>query len=49
MERELTWGGDHPIQYTGDVLQNCTLEIYTTLLTNVNTMNSIKIQRKIKA
>ena len=42
MEGDLTWGGEHTIQYTDDVSQNCTLEIYTVLLTNVTQIKSIK-------
>ena len=32
---DLTWGGEHTIQHTDDVLQKCTVETYTILLTNV--------------
>ena len=46
MEGDLTWGDEHTIQYTDDVLQNCTPETYITLLTNVITINSIKIKKK---
>ena len=28
MEGDLTWGGEHTIQYTVDVFQNCTPETY---------------------
>ena len=28
MEGDLGWGGEHTIQYTGDVLQNCTPETH---------------------
>ena len=35
MEGDLTWGGEHTIQYTGDMSQNCTPETYITLLTSV--------------
>ena len=28
MEGDLTWGSEHTIQYTDDVLQNYTTEIY---------------------
>ena len=34
MEGDLTWGGEHTIQYTDDVLYNCTPETYIILLTN---------------
>ena len=43
MEGDLTWGGEHTIQYTDDVLQNCTPETCIILLTNVTTINSIKV------
>ena len=49
MEGDLTWGGEHKIQYIDDVLQNCTPETYIILLTNVTPINSIKINTvKIK-
>ena len=41
MEGDLTWGGEHTIQYTDDVLQNCTHGTYI-LLTNGIPINSIK-------
>ena len=41
----LTWGGQHTVQYTDDVLQNCILETYIILLTNVTPGNSIKIEK----
>ena len=41
MEGDLVWGGEHTIQYTDDVLQNCTPEPYITLLTNITPINSI--------
>ena len=44
MEEDLTLCGEHTIQYTGDVLQNCTLENYIILLTNVIPINSIDIK-----
>ena len=28
MDRDLTWGGGNTIQYTDDVLQNCTPKTY---------------------
>ena len=40
MEGDLTWGGEHTIQYTDDVLYNCTPETYIILLTNVTPINS---------
>ena len=46
MEGDLTWGGEHTIQYATDVLQNYTPETYIILLTNVTPINSIKIKIK---
>ena len=42
MEGDLILGGKHIIQYTDNVLENCTLETYIILLTNVTLTNSIK-------
>ena len=42
MEGGFTWGGEHTIQYTDDVWQNCTPETYIILLTNVTPINSIQ-------
>ena len=42
MEGNLTWGGEHTTRYTVEVLQNCTLETYIILLTNVIPINSVK-------
>ena len=42
MERNMTWGGEDTVQYTDDVLQNCTPETYGILVTNVTPINSIK-------
>ena len=39
---DLTLGGEHTVQYTDDILQNCTSEMYIVLLTNVTQLNSIK-------
>ena len=33
MEGDLTWDGEHTVQYTDNVLQNCTPETYIILLT----------------
>ena len=41
MEGDLTWGGEHTIQYTDDVLYNCIPGSYVILLTNVIPINSI--------
>ena len=40
MEGDLTWGGEHTIQYADDVLQNYIHETYIILLTNVTPINS---------
>ena len=42
MEGDLTLSGEHTMQYTDDVLQNYTPEIYVILITNVIPINSIK-------
>ena len=42
LEGDLTLGREHTIQYTDDVLQNCTPETYIVLLSNVTPVNSIK-------
>ena len=39
---DVTWGGEHTIQYTDDVLQNSTPETYVILLITVPPVNSIK-------
>ena len=31
MGGDLTWGGEHTIQYTDDILQNCATENYVIL------------------
>ena len=48
MEGDQTWGGEHTVQYTDDVLQNCAPETPIILLTNVTPINSIKIKNKNK-
>ena len=40
MEGDLTWSGEHKIQYTGDVLWYRVPETYIILLTNVTPINS---------
>ena len=45
MEGDLTWGGEHTVQYTDDVLQTYIPETLI-LLTNVTTISSIK--KKVK-
>ena len=42
MEGDLTWGGEHTMQYTGDVLWRCTPQTYIIVLTNATPVNSIK-------
>ena len=42
MEGDLTWGGEHTIQYIDNVLQDCAPESYIILLTDVTPINSIK-------
>ena len=42
MEGDFTWGGEHTVQCTDNVLQNCTLETYIILLTSVTPVNTIK-------
>ena len=41
MEGDLTWGGEHILQYTDDVLWNCIPKTYIILLTNVTPIKSI--------
>ena len=42
MEGDLTWGGEHTVQCTENVLQNCTPETYIISLINVTPINLIK-------
>ena len=44
MEGDLTWGGEHTIQNTDDVVQNFTPESYIIVLK----MSPPKIQSKVK-
>ena len=39
--RDITQGGEHTLQDTGDVSQNCAPETYIILLTNATPINSI--------
>ena len=50
MGRDVTWGSEHTIQYTDDVLQNCTPETYIIALTNVTpvNLNNKKIKKAFK-
>ena len=41
MEGDLTWVGEHTIQYTVTVLQNYTPETYIFLLISITQINSI--------
>ena len=48
-EGDLTWGTEHTIQHTGDVLDSSSAETYIILLPNITPLNSIKIKKvKIK-
>ena len=44
MKGDLSMDGEHTIQYTDGVLQNCTAETYMILLTNAAPINLIKIK-----
>ena len=46
MKEDLTWGGEHTIQYLDGVLQNCTPEIYIHLLTNATPIHLKNIEIK---
>ena len=48
MEGDLALGGEHTIQYSVDVSQNCTPETYIILLINVTTIKSIKNLKRSK-
>ena len=41
VDKNLTWGGEHTILCTGNVLENCAPETCITLLTSVTPVNSI--------
>ena len=43
MKGDLTWGGEHTVQCTVDVLENCTPETSINLLTNVILINSVRM------
>ena len=43
MEGDLTWGGEHTRQYTGDMLQNCTPD----LCNFINRNNACEIKSKV--
>ena len=42
MEGDLTWGGEHAIQYIDDVLQDCAPKTCIMLLSSVTPIDSIK-------
>ena len=42
MKGDLTWGGEETIQYTNDVLWNCTLETYIINQCHPNKFNTEK-------
>lgn len=44
-KRDLTWGGEHRLQYADDILWNFISETYLTLLT-IHPINSIKIKNE---
>ena len=48
-EGDLALGGEHTIQYTDDVLQNCTLETCIILPVSATPLNLIKLKPKEKA
>ena len=48
MEIDMTWGGEHTVQYTDDVLQSCTPETNIILLTNITPINSIFFNKRGK-
>ena len=47
IEGDLTYGSEHTIQYSHDVLWNYAPETYIILLTNVTPIHSIKNKIKI--
>ena len=42
LEGDLTWNGEHAMQYTDDIPQNCAPETCIISLVNVTPINSIK-------
>ena len=46
MEGDSTLGGEHIVQYTDDVLQNCTPETYVILSTNVTPTDPIIVLKR---
>ena len=47
MDGDVTWSGEHTIQYTDDALCNCTPETYVILLAYATAINAIKKNTKI--
>ena len=47
MDGDVTWSGEHTIQYTDDALCNCTPETYVILLAYATAINAIKKTTKI--
>lgn len=45
IDEGLTWGGEHTVECTHDMLRNCTPETCIILLTGVTLVNSIKRKR----
>ena len=48
MDGDYTLDGEHTVQHTDDVLQNCTLETYIILLTNVTPKQRKRKDKKEK-
>ena len=48
MEGDLTWGGEHTLQCTHDILYNCAPETYIMLFTNVTPIIQLKVFSKEK-
>ena len=48
MQGDLTWGGEHTIQCTDDVLWNCIPETRVVLFTSVTPINRIKEKKPQK-
>ena len=47
-EGDVTLGGGHTMQYTGDVSQNCTRETSIIVLINATPVNVIKCKKEFK-
>ena len=46
MGDDVTLSGEHTMQHTDHVSQNCTFEAYVTLLTNITSINLIKLKKR---